>query len=94
MAKSILQTEKACYLCGGQNWLESHHVYGAANRKKSESYGLKVWLCHYCHNEPPYGVHFNADQNQWLKANTQQKAMAHYGWDVDTFRGIFGKNYL
>lgn len=94
MAKSILQTEKECYFCGNQNWLESHHVYGAANRKKSENYGLKVWLCHAHHNEPPHGVHFNVDLNQWLKAKAQQKAMAHYGWDVDTFRGIFGKSYL
>lgn len=95
MSKSIIQKDKnGCFFCGSNHWLEEHHVYGAANRKKSENYGLKVWLCHYCHNEPPYGVHFNADQNQWLKANTQQKAMAHYGWDVDTFRNIFGKSYL
>lgn len=95
MAKSILQTEKECYLCGSQNMLESHHVYnGNPNRTLSERYGLKVYLCHYCHNEPPNGVHFNAKINLCLKVKTQQKAMEHYGWDVDTFRSIFGKNYL
>lgn len=94
MAKSILQTERECYFCGTVNWLEEHHVYGASNRNKSEKYGLKVWLCHAHHNEPPNGVHFNASTNQWLKATVQQKAMEHYGWSADAFRGIFGKNYI
>ena len=95
MAKSILQTNKECYFCGSQNWLESHHVFnGNPNRTLSEKYGLKVWLCHEHHNEPPNGVHFNASINQWLKATTQQKAMEYYGWDVDTFRSKFGKNYI
>ena len=94
MAKSILQTEKECYFCGSQNWLEEHHVYGAANRKISEKYGLKVWLCHAHHNEPPNGVHHNASTNQWLKATVQHKAMEYYGWSVDTFRSKFGKSYI
>ena len=32
--------------------------------------------------------------NNKLKAIAQRKAMEYYGWDVDTFRSIFGKNYL
>ena len=92
--KSIVQTEKYCYFCGAVNWLEEHHVYGAANRKISEKYGLKVWLCHAHHNEPPNGVHHNASTNRWLKATVQRKAMEYYGWSVDTFRSKFGKNYI
>lgn len=95
MAESIIQTDKKCYICGSRMWLECHHVFGGnPNRKLSEKYGLKVWLCHYCHNEPPRGVHFNATINQKLKAKAQQKAMDHYGWSVEMFRSIFGKNYL
>lgn len=94
MAKSILQTEQECYFCGTTIWLEEHHVFGAANRKKSEKYGLKVWLCHAHHNEPPNGVHFNASVSLWLKATAQRKAMDYYRWDADTFRSILGKNYL
>ena len=95
MSKSILQDEKVCYLCGSHNMLECHHVFnGNPNRKLSEKYGLKVYLCHYCHNEPPNGVHFNSMLNLCLKAKAQKMAMEHYGWDVDTFRSIFGKNYL
>ena len=95
MAKSILQTSKECYFCGSQNWLEEHHVFnGNPNRALSEKYGLKVWLCHAHHNEPPYGVHFNVDARRHLQAIAQNKAMGHYGWDVDTFRSKFGKSYL
>lgn len=95
MSKSIIQTDKVCYLCGRHCWLEEHHVYnGNPNRRLSEKYGLKVWLCHWCHNEPPNGVHFNAKANTHLKETAQQKAMEYYGWTKDQFRKIFGKNYL
>ena len=95
MSKTILQTSKECYFCGSQSGLESHHVYnGNPNRTLSEKYGLKVWMCREHHNEPPNGVHFNASTNHWLKATVQRKAMEHYGWSADTFRCIFGKNYI
>lgn len=95
MAKSILQTEKECFMCGSHRWLEEHHCFeGYGIRPKSEKYGLKVYLCHYCHNEPPYGVHHNKNNRQKLKQLTQKKAMQHYGWSIEQFREIFGKNYL
>ena len=94
MSKSIIQQENFCYLCGANYWLEEHHVFGAANRKLSEHYGLKVKLCHYCHNEPPNGVHHNATVNNELKARVQKIAMEKYGWTVEDFIRIFGKNYL
>lgn len=82
-------------MCGSRMWLESHHVFGGtANRKQSEKYGLKVWLCHYCHNEPPDGVHHSVQARQRLQHDVQLKAMSHYGWDTEMFRSIFGKNYL
>ena len=46
--------------------MEKHHIFGAANRKKSEKYGLTVDLCHWCHNEPPDGAHFSAATAQAL----------------------------
>lgn len=96
MAKSILQTDKgSCFMCGSQEWLEEHHVFGGFGRRKlSEKYGLKVHLCHYCHNEPPKGVHHNSDARNALQQFAQAKAMEHYHWTVDDFRDIFGKNYL
>ncbi len=95
MAKSIMQDEKKCYICGCHNWLEEHHIFnGNPNRKISEKHGLKVWLCHNCHNEPPHGVHHNRENALKLKAEAQEAAMLYYGWSKDEFRKIFGKNYL
>jgi hypothetical protein len=94
MAKSIISEEKRCFICGSNQWIEIHHIFGAADRKKSTEYGLVVPLCHYCHNEPPNGVHQNKDIRRKLQAYAQKKAMKHYGWDMDTWRSIFGRNYL
>lgn len=94
MAKSIIQSDKQCYICGSNQWLEEHHCYGGANRKLSEKYGLKVWLCHYCHNEPPNGIHHNAEHNRLLKAQVQKLAMIHYKWSLEDFRRLFGKSYI
>ncbi len=96
---SILQDDKTvCFLCGRNANLEPldcHHVFGAANRKKSEKYGLKVYLHHnQCHIFGKDSVHQNNEINQALKAQAEQKAMEYYGWTVDEFRNIFGKNYL
>ena len=95
MAKSIMQVDNhSCCICGGHSWIEEHHVFGGANRKLSEKYGLKVYLCHWCHNEPPNGVHHNSENRQTLQRRAQENAMNHYGWTEDDFRRIFGKNYL
>lgn len=93
--KSILQknTER-CFICHSNEWLEWHHVWGAALRGKSEKYGLVVRLCHYCHNEPPDGVHQNIELRRKLQAFAQKKAMEHYGWSEEDFIKEFGKNYL
>jgi hypothetical protein len=92
---SILQKDDSkCLICGSHEWLEWHHVFGGALRAKSERLGLKVRLCHYCHNEPPRGVHQNKEIRLKLQAFAQKKAMAHYGWDRERFIQEFYKNYL
>ena len=90
--RSIVSTEKECYICGSTQWLELHHLYGASNRKKSTKYGLVVYLCHYCHNEPPNGVHYNKKRMDWLRAEGQKKFIENYP-DLD-FLKIFGKSYI
>lgn len=95
MSKSILQEDdNICFLCGGWGACEWHHIFGGANRKKSEHYGLKVRLHHNCHNEPPDGAHFNQEIMDYLRQTGQIKAMEYYGWNIVQFRRIFGKNYL
>ena len=90
----ITKNMDECFLCGSQNWIETHHIFGAANRNKSTKYGLVVPLCKWCHNEPPNGVHHNSETRQRLQQIAQQRAMLRYRWTVDDFRFIFGKNYL
>lgn len=64
--KSIIQKEKECYICGTP-YVEEHHIfYGTANRKLSERYGLKVWLCPTCHRGNR-GPHFDKNVDAWLK---------------------------
>lgn len=98
--KSILQDEnnKECYLCRQLfGWhitgrLECHHIFGGGNRKNSEMYGLKVFLCHHHHNTPPLGVHFNALNMEFLRAKGQLAFEKNH--TREEFIKIFGRNYL
>lgn len=95
MGRSIVQEDTSrCFICHSRQWLELHHIFGAALKKKSEKYGLMVRLCHYCHNEPPDGVHQNREIRRKLQAIAQKKAMEIYGWSVEDFIKEFYKNYL
>ena len=97
MAESIIQKDKTkCFICGSRQWLEWHHIFGGckAIRDKSERLGLKVRLCHYCHNEQPNGVHQNKAIRERLQAYAQKKAMKKYNWSVEDFRREFYKNYI
>lgn len=91
--KSIMQDEKQCFLCGTTLNLHCHHIlYGTANRKQSEKYGLKVWLCQE-HHTGNTGVHFNKTLDLHLKKLAQEKFNAVYGANK-SFLEVFGKNYL
>ena len=98
--KIILQDENTnkCYLCGrNSNFdkLDVHHVFGASNKKKSEKYGLLVYLHHSeCHIFGKNSVHQNAEVRRKLQAEAQKAAMQYYGWTVEKFIDEFGKNYL
>lgn len=97
--ESIIQKDKThCFICGmNSNFepLDEHHVFGGANRKKSEKYGLKVYLHHSsCHIFGKNSVHVNAKVDRAVKRIAQKRAMKHYGWTTEQFIEIFGKNYL
>lgn len=92
MAKSIMQQAKVCYLCGAKVGLEEHHVFGGvANRKLSEKYGLKVWLCHE-HHTGPNGAQYDREKNQKLKRLAQVAFEARHS--RDEWMQVFRKNYL
>lgn len=88
----MLQENKCCFFCGSTQNLERHHIFGGANRNNSEKYGLVVYLCHWCHNEPPMGVHHNINTNILLKKHGQKAFEATHSHEE--FMRIFGKNYL
>ena len=89
---------KECFLCGRNgngDRLERHHIFGAANRSKSEKYGLVVYLCgERCHRNGKYSAHQNGEVMQYLHKYGQEKCMKEQGWTVEQFIAEFGKNYL
>lgn len=92
---SILDTRRGeCFLCGKQGQTELHHIFPGANRDLSTQYGLTVYLCHSCHNEPPNGAHINYWTRRALQRTAQLEAMKRYGWTETDFTKIFGRNYL
>lgn len=91
--KSILQKEKECFVCGTTYNLNDHHIFfGTANRKQSEKYGMKVWLCQE-HHTGSAGVHFNKPLDIHLKKLAQMKFESVYGANT-RFIDIFGKTWL
>lgn len=96
---SIIQKDKTrCFLCGMNTNLEPldcHHVYFGPYRKKSEKYGLKVFLHHNrCHIFGARSVHQCASTDRAIKRVVQKRAMEHYGWTTEQFIELFGKNYI
>ena len=95
---SILQTDKTkCFRCGRTIKTEEHHIFdGNPGRKNSEKYGLKVYLCHNCHNRDykHKSIHFDANEMLKLQQIGQRAFMDHYNKTIEEFREIFGKNYL
>ncbi len=90
--KSILQKNKECFVCKTTYGLEEHHVcFGSANRKQSEKYGLKVWLCAE-HHRGNSGVHFNKELDLSIKRFAQSEFEKTH--TREEFIQIFGKSYL
>ena len=87
-----------CFLCGrngAQDRLELHHIFPGALRKKSDKYGLTVWLCgERCHRNGKYAAHRCRETALKLKQYGQRKAMEENGWTISDFIREFGRNYL
>jgi hypothetical protein len=67
VAKNHPLIEKKCYITGATEGLHKHHIFGASNRKHSETYGLYVYLIPRLHNMSDEGVHFNKEFDTRLK---------------------------
>lgn len=95
MAKSILQTEKECYITGSTFNLHRHHIYfGNPRRQISEDNGFWVWLTGALHNQSNDGVHGKNGQalNLKLKQDCQRKFEETHS--REEFMKLIGKNYL
>ena len=90
--ESIIQIHKECFMCHRTGDLHSHHIFGGPNRKWSEKYGLKIWLCPEHHNMSDNGVHFNKALDLQIKQIAQREFEDTY--TREEFMRIFGKNYL
>lgn len=97
--RSIMQKKDGrCYLCmllygdDSRKVTQEHHViFGTANRKLSERYGLKVYLCILHHTESPEAVHQNAEMAKLLKIRAQRAFRERF--PALNWLEIFGKNY-
>lgn len=97
--RSIIQKKDGiCLLCKNlhgdisSKTVEEHHcIYGSANRKLSEKYGLKVYLCAEHHRLGKEAVHRNHDVDLYVK----QIAEEHFNETYPTlsFLAIFGRDY-
>ena len=91
--KSIIQKERCCLVCRTEQGLHEHHVFfGTANRKKSDDYGLTVWLCGRHHNMSNESVHFNKKLDLKIKQLAQRKFEELY--NHEKFMREFGRNWL
>lgn len=93
--KSIIQENADyCFVCGRYGQTERHHaIFGTANRKKSDKYGLTVYLCPDCHRGTN-GVHGKSGHalDLQLKRIAQKKFEEKYSHEK--FMNVFGRNYL
>ena len=91
--KSILQSEKKCWITGAKEGLHKHHIYyGTGNRKVSEANGFYVWLLSDWHNMSDYGVHFNKSFDTDLKEICQREYERTHS--REEFIKLIGRNYL
>ena len=94
------KSDRTCYLCmflngdydTRENLQEHHAIPGTANRRLSERYGLKVYLCRQHHTDGPEAVHNNADYMDLIQKKAQmafEKTHSRKEW-----MEAFGKNYI
>jgi len=100
MSRSIMQRKDGtCYLCKKLymgDWIQpthEHHImFGSADRKLSEHYGLKVYLCLGHHEMSKEAVHEDKEMNLILRRDAERAFIKKYSFEK--WMEVFGKNYL
>ena len=93
--KSIIQSNKECYVCKKTYGLELHHCIFGRNRHNSDEDGLVVWLCSEDHRGT-YGVHgkYGKELDTKLKVLSEIKWCKYYNKTPEDFRKRYYCNYL
>lgn len=92
---SVLQPDlTVCYVTGytkasGAD-IHVHHVFGGANKAKSEKYGFLIGLRADWHDMADYGIHFDREFELRIKRECQDIWLAIYG-TKEEFIAEFGK---
>ena len=88
--KSIIQSEKKCFVTGATEGLHKHHIFFGANRRLAEEDGLWIWLRWDYHiaDSPNRTPHNNKEtdlfykrlgQRKYEETHTREEFMARYG---------------
>lgn len=94
MVRSLLQRNKACYICGTTLNLHLHHIYGGtANRKLSDADGCVVYLCQR-HHTGAAGVHHNKKIDLTLKTRCQIEWQKQNNKTKEDFIKRYGRSYI
>lgn len=78
-------------------WFEGshkHHIFGGANRKRSEKDGLFIYLKPEMHNMSNAGIHFNTAFMDYAHFVGQKAWMQHYNKTKEDFIKEYGRSYI
>lgn len=94
--KSIIQSEKVCFMTADTENLQEHHIFGGSNRKWSERYGLKVWLRvdWHLHDASNYALHRHPGKGLDLELKQLAQEKFEETHTRAEFMSIFGRNWL
>lgn len=93
MSKSILQSEKECFITRRTTDLHQHHIFaGHPRRAAADANGFWVYLVSELHNLSNYGVHFNKEFDTWLKKRCQAEFEKTHS--REEFIAIMGMGFL
>ena len=92
--KSILQTDKKCYITGQTFGLHRHHIFAGGRRKISEREGFWVYLAGWLHNESENGVHGKNGHELDLKLKRDCQIAYEKNHSREEWMLLLGKNYL
>lgn len=93
--KSILQSERECFLCHSERELQVHHcIHGMGRRRLADEDGLTVYLCQRCHSN----LHDKGANDLMLQEMAEEAWIERRGYakeeGIEKFRERYGRSYI